>query len=147
MFSFAFQPDPRSLVQNQVTKRLFLLLIVGNRDEVPVKLFDTRDEAVAFAKANPPLPYYADDANCPEYKNAHNAYHADVGLVMGVRVTEFIDGVPLADLEANEPSFWWSPITEEDKLKNPCPWTVPEGWYVDHSEKGDGCVHAEAHGC
>lgn len=140
MFSFAFQPDPELLVQNQVTKRLYLVSIIGKMDDVPVVIFADEASAKKFVADNPPYPSYEVDLNSEVINKAFEAFPADVGLVLGMRVTEFADGVPVATAE-----FFW-----EGDADNPSPWTPHEDWYIDESKDdyvGDGCIHAKSHNC
>jgi len=102
-----------------VTTRRYLVSLSCNMDEIPVRIFDTEDDALDFIKHNPPYPNCPkNELNCPEVENAFKIGERDVGCVHGYELIDFADDRP-----TQRRLFWWD---DEDTE-----WTPAEGWEVN----------------
>lgn len=117
MTGIAIEPRPEAVVQNQVSKRQWLVTTESSMDELPVRLFDTLAEAKAFIRVSPPYPSHDTENNSPDVLNAYKLGDKDIGNVYGLTLYQFADGKPF-----DRTTFFWS---DSDSG-----WAAAEGYFV-----------------
>lgn len=80
----------------------YLVTINCAMDDVPVRLFQTEDDALDFIRNNPPYPSRDREHNCPDVNTAYRVIGRDVGLVNGYNLFTLVDGRPVSE----KPFFW-----------------------------------------
>lgn len=63
----------------------YLVLLIHEMDDLPLRLFADRDEAVAFAKNVQEMP--SDEIR--------ELYRTDCSTPVGVRIVKFVGGIPI----------------------------------------------------